>query len=168
MSTRGYFGIKKKGELKGAYNHWDSYPSGLGVDLARTITKIDKDERLEVLSDTFDYIELINENTEPTKEQIELCQKANVVNLNVGNRSLDDWYCLLRETQGDLQIYIDKIIPYMVNGNDFLEDTLFCEYAYIIDLDDNEFRVYSGASEIFTTSLLNVNEDEIRDLDYVD
>ena len=33
MSTRGYYGIKKKGELKGSYNHWDSYPSGLGKDL---------------------------------------------------------------------------------------------------------------------------------------
>lgn len=144
MSTRGYYGIKKNGELKGTYNHYDSYASGLGVDLIRTINKIDKKDRLKVLSETFDYIEIINEKSIPTKEQKEICQKANVVNLNVGERSLDDWYCLLRETQGDLSVYINKKVPYMICGNYFINDTLFCEWAYIINLDTNKLEVIYG------------------------
>ena len=82
MSTRGYYGIKKKGELKGSYNHWDSYPSGLGKDLVDELNKIKKDDRLKVLNETFDYIKLIDSNTPPTEEQKEVCQKANVVDFS--------------------------------------------------------------------------------------
>ena len=144
MSTRGYYGIKKKGELKGAYNHFDSYPSGLGQDLVKTINKIKKEDRLRVLSETFDYIQLIDSNIEPTQEQIEACKKANVIDLGVSNRSEKDWYCLLRKTQGDLSIYINKVIPYMENGNAFIDDELFCEWAYIINLDTQKFEVIYG------------------------
>ena len=114
MSTRGYYGIKKRGELKGAYNHFDSYPSGLGKDLVETINKIKKEDRLKVLNETFDYIELVDSNIAPTQEQKDTCVKANVVDLNVSERSLDDWYCLLRKIQGNLDIYI--IISIFLNN----------------------------------------------------
>lgn len=144
MSTRGYYGIKKKGELKGAYNHFDSYASGLGKNLVETINSINKKDRLKVLNETFDYIELVDSNITPTQEQKDTCVKANVVDLNVSNQNLDDWYCLLRKTQGDLSIYINKVIPYMENRNDFINDTLFCEWAYIINLDTNKFEIIYG------------------------
>lgn len=167
MSTRGYYGIKKKGELKGAYNHFDSYASGLGANLVETINKIKKEDRLRVLNETFDYIELVDGNIPPTEEQKEKCKKTNVVDLNVGNRSLDDWYCLLRKAQGDLDIYINKIIPYMENGNDFINDTLFCEWAYIINLDTNKFEVIYGWKDRKKKEfdLLNLDLKEILKLD---
>ncbi len=144
MSTRGYYGIRKNGELKGTYNHWDSYPSGLGKDLVETINKIKKEDRIKVLSDTFDYIKLVDDDTPPTKEQRDMCLKANTVDLHVGGCSLDEWYCLLRKTQGDLGFYINRVIPYMENGNDFVDDALYCEWGYIIDLDKNKFEVIYG------------------------
>lgn len=170
MSTRGYYGIKKKGELKGSYNHFDSYASGLGKDLVETINKIKKEDRLKVLNETFDYIKLINGNIAPTQEQKDICVKANVVDLNVGNKSLDDWYCLLRKTQGDLGIYINKIVPYMENGNDFIDDTLFCEWAYIIDLDKNKFEVIHGWNNRRKAEfdLLDLNVDKILELEKED
>ncbi len=170
MSTRGYYGIKKKGELKGAYNHFDSYPSGLGKDLVETINGIKKGDRLNVLSETFDYIELIDSNIAPTQEQKDTCVKANVVDLNVSNRSLDDWYCLLRKLQGNLSSYINKVVPYMENGNDFIDDTLFCEWAYIINLDTNKFEVIYGWNNRRKAEfdLLDLNLDEILDLEEED
>ncbi|MBQ6632266.1 MAG: hypothetical protein IJH63_01520 [Methanobrevibacter sp.] len=169
MSTRGYYGIKKRGELKGSYNHWDSYPSGLGKDLVKELNKIKKDDRLKVLNETFDYIELIDSNIPPTEEQKEVCQKANVVDLGVSNRSLDDWYCLLRKTQGDLSTYINKIVPYMENGNSFLDDSLFCEWAYIINLDTNKLEIYtSGNCKQDELDLLELDLDRLLSLENYD
>lgn len=169
MSTRGYYGIKKKNELKGCYNHFDSYPSGLGKWLAESINAIDEKDRLKVLNDTFYYIELIDENIAPSEEQIEKCKKAEVVNLNVGNQNINDWYCLLRETQGNIDIYINKVVPYMINGNDFLEDDIFCEWGYIIDLDNNTFNVYSmGKNLKCTLNLLDLDILDILDLENYD
>ena len=37
MSTRGYMGIQKKGEMKGQYNHFDSYLEGLGKEIIETM-----------------------------------------------------------------------------------------------------------------------------------
>jgi hypothetical protein len=37
MGTRGAFGVFSDGTLKMTYNHYDSYPSGLGVQLAEQI-----------------------------------------------------------------------------------------------------------------------------------
>lgn len=167
MSTRGYFGIKKKGELKGSYNHFDSYFSGLGVDLVRTINEIDKEERLAVLDETFDYIKLVDSDTKPNNYQKNICKNANVVDLSVSNRSLDDWYCLLRKVQGDLKAYINKVVPYMENGNDFIEDTLFCEYAYIINLDTNKFEVIYGWQNRIKKEfdLLDLKEEDLLDLE---
>jgi len=166
MSTRGYIGIKKKGQLKGMYNHWDSYPSGLGKNLVETINKIKVDDRLKVLNDTFDYIELVDESGKPNEEQIAKCIKAKVCDLDVSNRSYEDWYCLVREAQGNLQIYIDKTIPYMLNGNDFINDSLFCEWAYIINLDTNKFEVYTSGTHFEDEfDLLDLNLNDVLNLE---
>lgn len=144
MSTRGYLAIKKNGKLKGMYNHFDSYPSGLGEDVIQMIQRIPKDKRLKKLNDTYDYIQLVKEDSKPTKEQQKICKDSGIVDLNVSSQSLDDWYCLLRKTQGDLRYYFDKVIPYMLNGNAFFDDPLFCEWSYIINLDTNKLEVYEG------------------------
>ena len=144
MSTRGYLGLKKNGELKGMYNHFDSYPSGLGVYIVDTLNGIDSKDRIKVLNDTYDFIQLVDEDSKPTKEQIKLCKDSDVANFIVSTKSEDDWYCLLRETQGNLKVYIDKVIPYMLNGNNFISDTLFCEWYYIINLDTNKLEVHEN------------------------
>ena len=96
--------------------------------------------------------------------------KANVVDLNVSTKSLDDWYCLLRKLQGNLSSYINKVVPYMENGNDFIDDTLFCEWAYIINLDTNKFEVIYGWNNRRKAEfdLLDLNLDEILDLEEED
>lgn len=144
MSTRGYLGLKKNGELKGMYNHFDSYPSGLGVYIIETLNGIDSGDRINVLNETYDFIQLVDEDSKPTKEQIKLCKDSGVANFVVSTKSEDDWYCLLRGTQGNLKLYIDKVIPYMLDGNDFISDTLFCEWYYIINLDTKKLEVWEN------------------------
>lgn len=167
MSTRGYLGLKKNNKLKGHYNHFDSYPSGLGAYVIETLNKINKDKRIEVLNDTYDYIQLVNESDKPTQKQIEECRLAKVDDLLVSSQSYDDWYCLIRDAQGELDIYINKVIPYMINGNDFLQDPLFCEWAYIINLDTNKLEIYENGKNDLKCKL-NLLDLKMEDLEKID
>lgn len=161
MSTRGYMGIQKKGEMKGQYNHFDSYLEGLGKEIIKTINKIPKVNRIAVLNEVFKNIILVNEDDKPTQEQIDYCKEKGLVDLNVATQDINDWYCLARKTQGDLNFYINGGV-YMVNGNDFLDDDLFCEYGYVINLDDNTLDFYqNGRKLVLKVDLLDLNYNKI-------
>jgi hypothetical protein len=70
--------------------------------------------------------------------------------LGVAEQTVNDWYCLLREAQGGLLAWISAEgsdtppLRIMFDSSNFLADSLFCEYAYIINLDDKTFEVYEG------------------------
>jgi hypothetical protein len=49
----------------------------------------------------------------------------------------------LRIFQGDLNAYKEGL-SYMIDNSDFIKDSVFCEWAYIINLDTNELEVYKG------------------------
>lgn len=144
MSTRGLYGVRKNGVDKCTYNHFDSYPSGLGSG----VVSFCANNSVENLNKFFDNIVLVLENSIPTEAQIEECQKAGYVDLSVSTQSTTDWYCLLRNLQGNFEEYqtcIDEDNKiYMTDGVDFIKDSLFCEYAYIINLDDEVLEFYEG------------------------
>lgn len=140
MGTRGAFGFRLNGEDKITYNHFDSYPDGLGnsvVDFARTAV-----QDLPGLKAKVSALRLVDSNTPPTDADIEACQKAGTVDLGVSNQSTSDWYCLLRHAQGELEKYLE--VGLMVDNQDFMADSLFCEYAYVINLDDETLEFYRG------------------------
>lgn len=137
MGTRGAYGFYKNGIDKITYNHFDSYFSGLG----REIVDFVKKNNIEILNKIFDKIILVEENGKPTKSQIAECYRY--ANLSVGEQTFTDWYCLLRETQGNLEYYKDDL-KYMIDYKEFMGNSLFCEYAYIINLDTNMLEIYVG------------------------
>jgi hypothetical protein len=143
MGTRGAIGILVNGQTKAAYNHFDSYPSGLGRDFAEQALALSASLGIEGLRSAARSLEVIDTEIPPTPEQIEHC--ATYTNLSVSERSTADWYCLLREAQGDLRVYLDLgVIP--GDGADFMKDSLFCEHAYILNLDGEEpvLEYYAG------------------------
>jgi hypothetical protein len=148
MSTRGMYAIRKNGEDKGTYNHSDSYPSGLGMD----VVSFCKRHTSEELSRLFDNIILIDEKIKPTKEQIEICKKNGYADFSVLMQSEEDWYCLLRHLQGNFDNYDECINDnkqiFMKDNVSFITDSLFCEFAYIINLDDNVLEFYQGFQRI--------------------
>lgn len=166
MSTRGYMGIQKKGELKGQYNHFDSYIEGLGKDIINTLNSIPKEDLIRKLNEVYDNITLVDEDDKPTREIIDYAVKNGLYDSNVSNRSTDDLYCLLRGTQGRLDLYL-KGLKYMLNGNDFLKDDIFCEYGYVINLDENTLDIYTCGKLNYQADLLDLNykkiEREFRD-----
>lgn len=137
MSTRGLYGFRKDGVDKLTYNHFDSYPDCLG----ETIVKFCKGTSVEELNEIFDKLIMVNEHKKPTKKQINACMPF--YDRTVSNQTPDDWYCLLRLAQGAPELYKCGLI-YMIDNADFIKDSLFCEYAYIINLDTNELEFWVG------------------------
>ena len=137
MGTRGLWGIRKNNVDKAAYNHYDSYPSYLGYKIIDFVKAHTTDE----LSNIFENIILVNEDDKPNLEQIEECSAY--LNLEVSNRDATDWYCLLRGAQGKPEEYA-KGLKYMADYIDFIKDSLFCEFAYLINLDNETLEYWVG------------------------
>jgi hypothetical protein len=138
MGTRGTIGFIVGEKEKLAYNHFDSYPEGLGLKtlaFLREFPGLIGELRRQAMR-----LEVVSDAVPPSAEQIKELKEFS--DLNVGNQTEDDWYCLLRHTQGDWQATLDA--GFMEDGGRFPEDSLFCEWAYVINLDDEVLEVYRG------------------------
>ena len=57
MGTRGLVGfVRKDGSKKGAYNHFDSYPEGLGLKIMRWIASL-TEEQLKEMAERVENLE---------------------------------------------------------------------------------------------------------------
>lgn len=150
MGTRGAYGFIKNKEMKVSYNHFDSYLEGLGNNMVDFVKNTSKEQ----LNEIYDEIILVKENEKPNKKQNEEITKflekyslENCINEeNFGNRQRD-WYYLLRNCQGEPNLFKEGL-KYMTDDKEFLEDNLFCEYAYLIDLDNDKFIIQSNERKV--------------------
>jgi len=142
MGTRGAQGFRIGDKDKVTYNHCDSYPAWLGKNIINFVRSTPDEELNEIAN----KIVLVDGQKKPTKKQIKECQAAGLVNTAVASQSLTDWYCLTREAQGDLSVYKGDF-KYMIDSSSFLIDSLFCEWAYIIDIDNMLLEFYRGYQE---------------------
>lgn len=139
MGTRGAIGFRLDGEDKITYNHFDSYPGGLGSTI---LTEICGKKDWNKVKENVRRIVLVTNDTPPT--DAEIAANAKWADLGVSEQSFEDWYCLLREAQGTLEPYMTGELPLMFDSTSFVLDSLFCEYAYIINLDDGVLEFYKG------------------------
>lgn len=144
MGTRGTSGFIYENKPKLSYNHFDSYPSGLGREMLKLIVEINKKNFWDKLKQNAPKIKFLKEEN-INEEIIDKYKKYS--NLNVSKQSYYDPYCLFREIQGS-----DWILE-MINGdlehfnfsNNFIKDSLYCEYGYIINLDTMKLEFYDGS-----------------------
>lgn len=137
MGTRGAYGFHKGGVDKITYNHFDSYPTGLGADVAEFV----KNHTDEEMNEIFDRIVMVRSNGVPSAEQIKECFRF--YQPGVSMNTPEEWYSLLRATQGDLEAHAMGL-RYMIDNADFLKDSLFCEWGYVINLDKGVLEIYRG------------------------
>lgn len=140
MGTRGIMGFRVKGADRLSYNHFDSYPSGLGVSILNDLKDMLGDWGLENLKTRANQVKLVDEDTTPTADEMEAF--AEHFDSRVSTGSPDEWYALLRELQGALMKTIDA--GYMIDSHSFVNDSLFCEWGYIVNLDEEVFEIYQG------------------------
>lgn len=137
MSTRGFIAFAVDGQVKVAYNHSDSYPDWLGVRVLRFL----REANHAAIRKQAQALRVVTGGDKPTAE--DAARLARWTDTGVGNQSTDDWYCLLRETQGDPAAMLDAGVIEDASG--FPANSLFAEWGYVIDLDgDGRFEVYEG------------------------
>lgn len=144
MSTRGVIGFRLRETDYLTYNHSDSYPGYLGQVAVEFINWGIKeqgyDNWLGTLKQRVGNMLRVDKDVQPTEEQKKLL--AQYTNTGVGGQSTEDWYCLLRNTQGNPEHILTARFfePY----DSYMLDSLFCEWAYVLNLDTEELEVYKG------------------------
>lgn len=136
MSTRGFVGFVVDGAEKIAYNHFDSYPSALGADVLEWLTKA----HLGGAQRQASALRVVDPQSAPTAEDVE--RLHGYANTNVGTQRIDEWYVLLRETQGNPAAMLDAGV--IEDAHEFPLDSLFAEWGYLVDFDARTFETYRG------------------------
>lgn len=129
MGTRNLTIIVVDKEVKVAqYGQFDGYPEGLGQEMMHVV----KDTDLEVLK------EQVRKCTFMTDEEVEALPEATWSKTHPQ---------LSRNTRGqdliDLIMKSNDGLP-LQNHFSFAGDGLFCEWAYVIDLDKGKYECYEG------------------------
>lgn len=140
MSTRGAYGFRLNNKDYVSYNHCDSYPSCLGEEILKQAKKLLTDG-IDKLKKSITGIRLVNDDGKSKPSKTDIQNLKQYANLSVGLKN-NDWYCLTRGLQGNLINNVKS--GYMVDSSHFLINSLFCEWAYIINLDERVFEIFRG------------------------
>lgn len=139
MGTRGFIGFVIDGQEKIAYNHWDSYPSGLGADMLNWL-RIATSESTEQVAERVRALRVVDPQSKATPEDVEALREF--ADKGVGTKDPSDWYVLLRHTQGNPAAMLQAGV--IEDASHFPADSLMCEYGYVVDLDAQRFEAYEG------------------------
>jgi len=166
MSTRGLYGFRYKGVDYLVFNKSDSYPSGLGINtlwatreyfyeanppliswgnISLTELRNVAEKRIDALQRRVQALTLVQEDRRVTLEELETLQLSGFF------QGLPDRYPTWREVfkaaEGCISLLIRGTLGFIAPHNEFMLDSLFCEWAYIIDLDAQCFEVWEGAQK---------------------
>lgn len=153
MGTRNLTMVIYKEQPKIAqYAQWDGYPEGQGL----TILDFLKNVNIEKFKERIEHLEFFNEEElETINNDKNWVEKYPYLSRDLGGKILQAVYNNYYE---DDNIFPKNLITCkiekLVDNSDFAADSLFCEWAYVIDLDKNTFEVYEGFNKI----PLNENE----------
>jgi hypothetical protein len=146
MGTRNLTMVISNGETKVAqYGQWDGYPSGNGVIVLEFLTSTNLEEFKNKLNKVF----FMNGSKEKEiKKYMESIGAKDGWMTGDQSKLYQEKYPYLTRDNGA------KILEMIMNGEedeiwitdstDFAGDSLFCEWAYLVDLDQNILEVYEG------------------------
>lgn len=146
MGTRNLTMVISNGETKVAqYGQWDGYPSGNGAIVLDFLTSTDLGEFKQKLN----KVHFINGNKQ--KEIDKFFKSIGCENGWMNGEQAEKYHkaypYLTRDNGANILQMImegteDEI--WINDSTDFASDSLFCEWAYLIDLDKNVLEVYQG------------------------
>ena len=142
MGTRNLTAVKLEGKYKVAqYGQWDGYPSEQGKTALEFMRMINKKTQLGHFKNQLNNCRFITESK--GKSMDKHLQK-------VGGELKDVYPLLTRDNGAKVLELIHKCagdengIIWIQNEIEFAEDSLLCEWGYVIDFDKNTFEVYKG------------------------
>ena len=142
MGTRSCYGFRSEGKDYLMYSQFDGYPTGLGLKLMNQL----KDLTVCNMKTGIVRLVAVDEDSEPKDvlDNEEYQELFEMFHQDVSNGT--DWYSFLRCSQQNISIYFteEKPLKYFIESNNFIHDSLFCEYAYIVNLDTEMLEFYRG------------------------
>lgn len=135
MSRMGLYGFRYNGEDKLTLVEEYAYPDALG----REIVQFVRDTGLHIMKDLFQKIIMVGRDVKATDAQVTECEQYSA------ESGSHDWLALLYKSRGDLTLYRDGKLIYMVDDQELIKLSLYCDWAYVINLDTNELEIWKGS-----------------------
>lgn len=141
MSTRGAVGFQIDGIIKATYNHSDSYPKELGVEVADFLNQLSTND-IKTFKEKIKKLRWVYADDLPSPSDINTY--GHFADRDVDVCEPTDWYGLLRETQGvnSLALIFSDALDVLIDSSDFLETSRDCEWGYILNFDECTLDVY--------------------------
>lgn len=151
MGTRNLTVVEIGGECKVAqYGQWDGYPSGQGI---RILNFLRSPESVEDLKGNLKRTRFVD--AEKDKKWLEEYDKNAPEWSNEPDNRTDEqkhWWetYMIRDLGAGILTNIansedEEIL--LIDRSSFASDSLFCEWAYVVDFDSGVFEVYVGFQE---------------------
>lgn len=144
MGTRHLIAVQLDGQYRVAqYGQWGGYPAGQGKTVLDFLGQMNRDEFAAKVR----CVEWItDEESRARWVEFGASPDADFVSVDIARQHDDKYPENSRDTGGDILALVSDSEPglKLKNSIDFAGDSLFCEWAYVIDLDANTFEVYRG------------------------
>jgi len=136
--------VVKDGDYKVAqYGQWDGYPGGQGTDVLNFLRNMNR----EVFEDRVNALSwLTDEESKMRWVECGADPDSDMVGMDVADKHREAYPESSRDTGADvLKTIRDSERPLKLkDSRTFAGDSLFCEWAYVVDLDTNVLEVYRG------------------------
>ena len=147
MGTRHLIAVQVDGEYKVAqYGQWDGYPSGQGASVLKFLRS--HKQKLSAFADAVRACsELSDEDYNQAWVDCGADPDSDLVTMGASERFSQRYHYLSRNCGADILNHVfnaGKDGLKLRYALDFAADSLFCEWAYVIDLDKNTFEVFKG------------------------
>lgn len=146
MGTRNLTCVVLGGKFRVAqYCQWDGYPRGVGQEI---VTFLQKEYNPARFRAQVDKVRELTADEVKARWKEAGADESGWVTMDISQRVAEKHPHLTREYGPKILAYIQNIPEPEVSSNvEFAKDSLFCEWAYVLDLDKNTFEVYKGLCE---------------------
>ena len=159
MGTRGLTVVIEGGEFRIAqYGQWDHYPGGQGITVLEFCREhMTKSEDVDRFRRNVKAVRwLTEEDTTKVYEELGIDGDAPFISMEDSGR-IDSLlpYITRDHGAGILDLVLNhpeprsegKVELVLQDSREFIKDSLFCEWAYVLDLDHMQLEVYKGFNE---------------------
>lgn len=155
MGTRHIIAVKIDGEYKVAqYGQWDGYPSGQGAHVLAFLKELTP-ETTEVFKQKCRKLSWMDEKELEAMWKAAGADDSGMISCDKADAFSKAHPEFSRDTCASiLSLIAERDNLRLQNSIDFVGDSLFCEWAYVVDFDANTFEVFQG----FQKSPLNKSD----------
>ena len=141
MGTRNLIMVVSDGDMKVAqYCQWDGYFKGQGKTV---VNFIQNEMNLEKFKKDVNSCRFMTDVEQ--KMKVSEFSASGWMNMDQSNRFNEKYPEMSRDTgAGILSLIQEKGGLELTDSSNFANDSIFCEYAYLLDLDHKQLEVYRG------------------------